>query len=251
MEKPSQARKEDCPQIEEELDAYLDMELDDQRAEAIEQHLAVCGDCTGRLDELSALVSKLQALPEPPLPRDFGDLVEARIKATEQAQEIAPAELAAPVQAGTAKVFQFPRPLLVAAAALALVVVGATFFGSPSTKAPIAAVPDKSVTQVAEKPALPVNVPEAVEHRQEPSPAVAEKAVAPAPVPAPAFKPSDTPHLVAQSQGKSVPLLTSTAPLAVSQPAPELIAEYDDIVGDGIDDYGISTNEDGLYAIKL
>ncbi|MDX1989907.1 MAG: zf-HC2 domain-containing protein [Candidatus Obscuribacter sp.] len=249
MEKPSQARKEDCPQIEEELDAYLDMELDDQRAEAIEQHLAVCGDCTGRLEELSALVSKLQALPEPPLPRDFGDLVEARIKATAQAQEIAPAELAAPVQAGTAKVFQFPRPLLVAAAALALVVVGATFFGSPSSKAPIATVPDKSATQVAEKPALPVNVPQAVEHRQESSPAVAEKAVAPAP--APAFKPSDTPHLVAQSQGKSVPSLTSPAPLAVSQPAPELIAEYDDIVGDGIDDYGISTNEDGLYAIKL
>ncbi|HNM51425.1 MAG TPA: hypothetical protein PKN86_17030, partial [Candidatus Obscuribacter sp.] len=168
---------------------------------------------------------------------------------TEQAQEIAPAELAAPVQVGTAKVFQFPRPLLVAAAALALVVVGATFFGSPSSKAPIATVPDQSVTQVAEKPALPVNVPKAVEHRQESSPAVAEKAVAPAP--APALKPSDNPHLVAQSQGKSVPSLTSTAPLAVSQPAPELIAEYDDIVGDGIDDYGISTNEDGLYAIKL
>jgi len=249
MEKPSQARKEDCPQIEEELDAYLDMELDDQRAEAIEQHLAVCGDCTGRLEELSALVSKLQALPEPPLPRDFGDLVEARIKATEQAQEIAPAELAAPVQVGTAKVFQFPRPLLVAAAALAPAVVGATFFGSPSRQAPIATVPDQSVTQVAEKPAWPVNVPKAVEHRQESSPAVAEKAVAPAP--APALKPSDNPHLVAQSQGKSVPSLTSPAPLAVSQPAPELIAEYDDIVGDGIDDYGISTNEDGLYAIKL
>ena len=85
-------------------------------------------------------------------------------------------------------------------------------------------------------------VPDAIDATRWPTPASA---------PAPALKPSDNPHLVAQSQGKSVPSLTSTAPLAVSQPAPELIAEYDDIVGDGIDDYGISTNEDGLYAIKL
>lgn len=247
MEKSSPARKEDCPQIEEELDAYLDMELDDQRAEAIEQHLALCGDCSRRLEELSALVSRLQSLPEPPLPRDFGDMVEARIKATAPAQEIAPAEVAAPVQAGTAKVFQFPRPLLVAAAALALVVIGATFLGSPSPKAPVASVPPP-LHQVAEKTALPVPLPQAAERRQEPSAAVAEKPVV---ATAPVTSPKETPALVAQSQTKPVPQSAKPSPVVVSQAAPELIAEYDDIVGDGIDDFGISTNEDGLYAIKL
>ena len=248
MEKPSQARKEDCPQIEEELDAYLDMELDDQRAEAIEQHLALCGDCSRRLEELSALVSKLQALPEPPLPRDFGDLVEARIKATEQAQEIAPAEVAAPTPTGTARVLRFPRPLLAAAAALALVVIGATFLGSPSPKAPIANAPQQPLHQVAEKTALPVPLPQAAQVRQEPSAAVAEKPVV---AKAPVISPKETSALVAQSQTKPVPQSAKADPVVVSQAAPELIAEYDDIVGDGIDDYGISTNEDGLYAIKL
>ncbi len=65
-------------------------------------------------------------------------------------------------------------------------------------------------------------------------------------------------NLVATNPDRQAVTKTAAGRSAVSSAnADDLIAEYDDIVGDGVNDfggvnnYGLSTNEDGLYAIKL
>lgn len=188
-----------CSAISEALDAYLDLELSPDEAQNVENHLANCSACERRLAELESLVAKLKTLPEPVLSRDLADSIESRIRASEMNKvETVSADNSANTVSdlnafrqkkveGAKKPASLLRPLLTAAAALALLVGGASFL-----------------------------------NRQD--------------------------NLVATNTAKSV---------VNSANADDLIAEYDDIVGDGVNDfggvnsYGLSTNEDGLYAIKL
>lgn len=186
-----------CSAISEALDAFLDLELAPDEAQKVEAHLADCSPCQRRLAELESLVSRLKSLPEPVLTKDFADSIEARIKASHSNTD--PTDLIAYRQKKeerAAKSSGFLRPMLTAAAALSLLIGGATML-----------------------------------NKQEQAPGIAT-----------------TNGVGKVSVAKSV---------VKSANADDLIAEYDDIVGDGVNDfggvnsYGLSTNEDGLYAIKL
>lgn len=194
-----------CSAIGEALDAYLDLELSPDEAQNVERHLANCSACERHLAELESLVAKLKTLPEPVLSRDLADSIESRIRAHEinKIETVSVDNSANTVSDLNAfrqkkeeqakKAPSLLRPLLTAAAALALLVGGASF----------------------------------VLNRQD--------------------------NLVATNPDTAA--VTKSAVSGAN--ADDLIAEYDDIVGDGVNDfggvnsYGLSTNEDGLYAIKL
>ncbi len=58
----------DTCQYENELDAYHDGELSDQRRVAFEQHLAACPLCVSELEQMRRLTSLISSAPERMLP---------------------------------------------------------------------------------------------------------------------------------------------------------------------------------------
>lgn len=58
----------DTCQYENELDAYHDGELSDQRRVTFEQHLAACPSCTSELAQMRRLTSLISAVPKRALP---------------------------------------------------------------------------------------------------------------------------------------------------------------------------------------
>ncbi len=54
----------DCSQVELELDAFYDGELSPAVRRLVEQHLAACPECQSRLEEIQNLVTCLSSLPQ-------------------------------------------------------------------------------------------------------------------------------------------------------------------------------------------
>ncbi len=60
------------PHLDEEaLQAFLDGEIGPRERELVESHLAACGDCLSRLDDLRHLFRAIEAIPDLPLERDL------------------------------------------------------------------------------------------------------------------------------------------------------------------------------------
>lgn len=68
-----------CQQLEDALDAYYDLELDGEQAEAVEAHLSVCAACTARLVDIENVVTQIKSLPDVALSRDLSSVIEAKI----------------------------------------------------------------------------------------------------------------------------------------------------------------------------
>jgi anti-sigma factor RsiW len=69
-----------CPEIEEQLSAYLDGELRDEERETVDAHLAGCPECTSILEGLRETIRSVGSLPRLEAPEGFSDRMMGRIK---------------------------------------------------------------------------------------------------------------------------------------------------------------------------
>jgi len=135
----------DCSNLCQFLDAFYDGELPEQEAKAIAQHLDQCPHCQARLDEIGNLVMMVQRLPRLKMPHDvqIDALLQKHLKATD-ANSYAPVngaivdnlfrsnsqteparnDLSLKKQSSSVKLLQRKFLLSVAVAAIALFVLG-------------------------------------------------------------------------------------------------------------------------------
>lgn len=280
-----------CSEMEQALDAYLDLELEPEAAQAVEHHLETCPACALRLKELEALVERLQSLPAPVLSRDLADVIGDRILA----QKTTPTSVESSgqvVDISTARrnrSFTFSRPLAYAASFILVALAGSYFIGglniaqqdavnkpapqiassvSPSTKPVIDTTvvastssaatghtgSSPTTTSVAATTERVASLPDGVGLAKSGSPAHPglSAAAGNSAVTAAASK-SSSGVIASSSSPDNVSKATASDNSGLSKPAEaeDLIADYGDPAVDGVYDFGISTNEDGLYAIKL
>jgi len=279
-----------CKQMEEALDAYYDLELSPEEAEAVELHLADCTACNAKLADIEMVVSQLKSLPAVEWSGDLSDAIEARILAQSQAASGATANAKASPEANpeTSNVVALnsrssARPnsraggiktgyiLASAASILALFFAFSQFSSAPTAVNKVAQLPAKVVPAIKE--AAPVKE---VEHNAAPDNGrelanTNEITNEIANVPGKAIKDTSTNSAskVAVKPDSSVAPKrlkeeTSTAKMLASNKqgdrdtnknnvndSEEIVAVYDYETIDNASDFGINTNEDGLYAIKL
>ncbi|MBL0184768.1 MAG: zf-HC2 domain-containing protein [Candidatus Obscuribacter sp.] len=291
-----------CSEMEQALDAYLDLELEPEAAQAVEHHLEACPACALRLKELEALVERLQSLPAPALSRDLADVIGDRILA----QKTTPTSVESSgqvVDIATARrnrSFTFSRPLAYAASFILVALAGSYFIGglniaqqdavnkpapqiasnvSPSTKPLVDSTvvasagatttgsadtgePGSSpaTTSVGHKTDRIASLPDGTGLAKSGSPAhssvtaTSGNAAVTGAASQPSSSSSSSSGVIASSSSPdNISKITASQGSGLSKPAEaeDLIADYGDPAVDGVYDFGISTNEDGLYAIKL
>lgn len=236
-----------CEQVHEMLGAYLDLELSEAEFASVDSHLSTCSTCQSQLKALEALVDRLKALPEPTLSRDLADSIAARLEkaappiladSTAISAETTAASPVVSMQAFAdnkrrAGTFRYAA----AAAVVAVLAAGVYFFsGNRSQTIP---------TLVAQAPTASVGEPQ-----KKASPTEAVRTNQKDVVTAPLAK--NNPVKPVSKDAKSAkPRKVEALATVASADKDDVVDAYDDIVGGGVDDYGISTNEDGLYAIQL
>ncbi|HUT02940.1 MAG TPA: zf-HC2 domain-containing protein [bacterium] len=110
-----------CEMMPVRLSAYIDNELPGPERQLVEQHLAVCPDCSRYLEELRAISRHLNLLPEIEPSRAAVESLKAKVRSAHM-----------PVRRSSAPVFAFPRfahaRLGLAAAAVVLLAVALYVF---------------------------------------------------------------------------------------------------------------------------
>jgi len=275
-----------CKQMEEALDAYFDLELSPEEAEAVELHLADCTACNAKLADIEMVVSQLKSLPAVDWSGDLSDAIEARILAQSQA---ASSEAANPQDSPNASNVvalnsrSSVRPnsraggiktgyiLASAASILALFFAFSQFSSAPTAVNKVAQLPAKVVPAI--KQAAPVKE---VEHNVAPdngrelanandntnentivpskpikdtsTNSASKVAVKPDSSVAPKHLKEETTAAKMLASNKQGDRDTNKNNVNDSE---EIVAVYDYETIDSASDFGINTNEDGLYAIKL
>lgn len=275
-----------CKQMEEALDAYFDLELSPEEAEAVELHLADCTACNAKLADIEMVVSQLKSLPAVDWSGDLSDAIEARILAQSQA---ASSEAANPQDSPNASNVvalnsrSSARPnsraggiktsyiLASAASILALFFAFSQFSSAPTAVNKVAQLPAKVVPAI--KQAAPVKE---VEHNVAPdngrelanandntnentivpskpikdtsTNSASKVAVKPDSSVAPKHLKEETTAAKMLASNKQGDRDTNKNNVNDSE---EIVAVYDYETIDSASDFGINTNEDGLYAIKL
>lgn len=265
-----------CKQMEEALDAYYDLELSAEEAEAVELHLADCEACTKRLAEIDVLVTQLKNLPAVEWSGDLSDAIEARIlaqapgpesKVEPKVENIVSINSGSTSQAGSqpqnivrsSKVTEFfkPRYILASAASiLALFFAYSQFASTPITSTKVAQTVVPEVLPVAREltPKLKVETVRQVASTAEKKDSATNKSE---PIEAATKSDPQTPPKVATEKAATKKMLASSEPGTSDHnsnnvnDSEEIVAVYDYDTIDSVSDFGISTNEDGLYAIKL
>ena len=69
---------------DEELNAYLDSELEPSAFEVAQNHLAECADCAARMKALGTLFTQIESIPDVPYQGDLVDPVLAALKKREE-----------------------------------------------------------------------------------------------------------------------------------------------------------------------
>ncbi|MBX9937785.1 MAG: zf-HC2 domain-containing protein [Candidatus Obscuribacterales bacterium] len=250
-----------CESVQEMLGAYLDLELSEVEFASVDSHLNACSACQSELKSLEALVERLKALPEPALGRDLADSIAERLEKVAPQVIAGSADIAAEVSDAPPVVsmrefvenkrrfngFRY----VAAASALAVLAAGVYFFGGDRSQ--------NIPTLVAQAPTISSGeavkrvVPTKAVERNNSVKSMPSKSVGSI------QKDSVNDHLakdnqvkpsskgVGPGQSRKVDALATVA----SADNDDVVDAYDDIVGGGVDDYGIGTNEDGLYAIQL
>jgi anti-sigma factor (TIGR02949 family) len=72
--------KMNCTDINQHIDGYLDRELSSLQAQAFDQHVSRCSECTEKVEAERQLRSVLQGMPVPPPSADFKKRVFARVR---------------------------------------------------------------------------------------------------------------------------------------------------------------------------
>jgi anti-sigma factor (TIGR02949 family) len=70
-----------CPDIRQELSAYLDGELDNETADALHRHLTDCPACRAELEALRRTVAAVKELPELPAPAGLKEEIMSQVEA--------------------------------------------------------------------------------------------------------------------------------------------------------------------------
>ncbi|CAN5412888.1 hypothetical protein BH11CYA1_BH11CYA1_41870 [soil metagenome] len=273
-----------CKQMEEALDAYYDLELSAAEAEAVDLHLADCSACAAKLKDIDMVVSKLKILSSAELEwkGDLSDAIEARILA----QSASPAEalVAANVKIANVKTdnvvpissaskfagYLKPRYILASAASILALFFAYNQFGLGQHRAAeVAEIPtvktmplvkqNKNGTNETQLAALPPVVEKNDTTKYAPSTESVPELVKVATLP-------DLKIPVKPSKIETTKVETTTEKMLANSEqgvagrdsnnnhvndSEEIVASYDYDTIDSASDFGISTNEDGLYAIKL
>lgn len=264
------SRGDNCKDMRELLSAYRDAELDANERPLVEAHLNNCSDCRDELAAVESVVKSLKSLPAATLSRDFSADIESLISRSE-------ADSAKPVQT-TEKVVSISKkkPMLwIAAAAAVVMLMVVSYHGTTGGGNEPVVATGGAATQVktAEKDVLP----EAVTQEK---PLVADSDVNPTESDANPNSSVDSPKAINQHESIANKPVSNTAEReethlkAASSPAIATIKKttpnqtgvvYVDDLSDNqalvafsepnddsdYDDFGISTDEDGLYAIKM
>lgn len=282
-----------CKQMEEALDAYYDLELSPEEAEAVELHLADCTSCSAKLADIELVVSQLKSLPAVEWSGDLSDAIEARILAQSQATsgETASAKASADasskakpeasnvvaLNSGSNARVKSPAGgiktgyILASAASILALFFAFSQFSAPTAVNKVAQLPAKVVPAIKE--AAPVKE---VEHNAAPDNGrelanANENTNEITSVPSKAIKGTSTnssSQVAVKADTSSAPKLvkdeTTTEKMLANNKqgdhdtnknnvndSEEIVAVYDYETIDSASDFGINTNEDGLYAIKL
>lgn len=98
-----------CVEVEPLLDAFHDGEIDEADKQSVERHLADCQPCQAKLAEIARLVSSLRNLPQLKLERDIADSIPALIESRKRSRDnvLRPAAWLSVGVAAAAAVFLF------------------------------------------------------------------------------------------------------------------------------------------------
>lgn len=259
-----------CNQFDEALDAYHDLELSPAEAEDVERHLEVCSHCTARLADIESISSHLKALPAVELKRDLSDDIENRILALRRGAPDLPetgvvANSSVPGNNVVPFVRRSKKPYLLAGAAavLALILgIGQFDAGRDSRKNLQAVVPkvvvpqnDKVENDTHDNLPITASAKPAVKKNREIDAVNDAKDIEGAKVAASKAGGATVDSAEKQSITNVAGNYTDAQQVDRNNnsvnDSEELLALYDDDTADSATDVGISTNEDGLYAIKL
>ncbi len=232
MQDPNQT---DCKDIAEMLGAFRDMELTADESHMVEAHLVGCPPCKAELAAIEVVVAKLQSLPELPV-LDFADAIEARILAgAAAANSQANQSMSEPGM--PSKVVDLQRK-------------AADIQNSePGQIEKPDQIPALAVVADNVRPFAPVARRFSVRALVAVAAIVLFGLVAAATmVPRPAAQVAESAAVSADSQLASKKIELDKTGVAVSD---DIVALYDEEGANNASDAGISTNEDGLYAIKM
>lgn len=255
----SQPIELNCPQCLEMLDAFHDLELSSSEAEQVERHLEACDGCRRQLSQIEIMVESIKALPALELKQDFSDLIESRIlaeRASAAANSGRVKEESALAEANNVVPLAGRRqssPWLYLAASAAAVAIICLVFNRP--------VANLSQSRPAKPELVAQQRSENISSTEAPGQSSAT---------ATAIPDRQAQAAVRVPQSASAPSLSGRATVPVER---ELLANVGnesgakaDLNGNQISDgeemvalfgeseaseTGMSTNEDGLYAIKL
>lgn len=260
-----------CEKIKELLSAYRDLELNEEESAQVERHLSSCDECSRESNAIETVAATLSQVPRMSMKIDMADRLEALIASqANERPEARKQATEANVEEKGAKVVPFNKRLVwgsLAAAAAALLLLAAPYFTSHNDQiakndvkqqAPVKEETAQNQPLVAEEatpgektaatntPVLPA--PNAVVLQgpvSDPEKSKVQKAlisknetIAPAPA---AVKKQVAPKVAQKSR--------EDATLDTIDETEALIAFSSD--DNMFEDCGISTDEDGLYAIKM
>lgn len=219
------ALNSDCTKIQESLSAYLDHEQVD--APDIEQHLSTCSNCQEELKGLKQVKAALKALPASVSQKDFTGQLESQLKNN----KVVYANFSSK-----------------AVAAVLISLVGAFGLWAVTHQNN---TPEKQTTQIAVKenivqPEKMVKTPPAV-IASNPAKEVAIKETSKAKIDTPPRQTKETAKTeIAKVEPDTINIKITSKPINIALNSPELSSE------DGLfNEMGFSSDEDGLYAIKL
>lgn len=240
----------DCQQLEDTLDAYFDLELDAVQAEVVELHLAGCASCTARLADIEKVVTQIKSLPDVPMSRDLSSAIEAKILS--QGTQVRESSADSVVTFAPKSKSKTHLYWMASAAAVLALCFSATQFKPQVATNKVSPQADAGVVADNQLPVVKGSSPE-------PKASMSSKI--------------EAPTKIAASEKVKAPIVAKKidSSFAKEKMLPEfgkvghnhdiiqnhvsdkesVIAFYEYENTDNASDLGISTNEDGLYAIKL
>ena len=266
---------QECSTVIPPLDAYHDDELDGDEKASVELHLRACDACPQRLAQITKLVSALKLMPFTPSKIDFADRFELR------AQEIA--SVSSPSN-GSVLSGKFGKIGAIAAAVALFLGVGAYFVSHDGSSTRVATIPQANSmsigqganssgnmvkrtldseqlasSKIAESPALTLTETASTgnsnaDHKQTESQSKqTSKIRIPRTEVATVDKKANLENVVASNViSKSAPGEAQiTEGRSSDGPKHSLVAYYESDPNSIPEELGISTDEDGLYAIKM
>lgn len=239
-----------CTKFETGLDAYHDGELSAVEKDAVEKHLGQCPACNAKLADIDRLVSSLKHLPRVGLSRDFSANLDNILSQPAQKQII----LLQP------KVW---APLSIAAAII-LLVLTFKLVPQPGHNTVAVSTPNKIVSpekqnepapasasqgQIASTPVFPDNKGQASQTKDNSAPTVKpqiarqdDNAIKPM-----AAEKSASPEIASRMQVEEIPAINNDNKVSENFE----IAEVSNQNGSFMEAVGITTDEDGLYDLKM